>query len=155
MVVNMCGEKCSCGNYGCIECYSTITSILSVFVSGIKIGRTTELKKSPEEITYSDVLAAAGTGDTLALEVVNNAAAVFGTGLSNFISLLNPGLVVLSGPLFNHSTVFYQACIDTATKKHMHRTEKRVSFSRGGQFKDNAIALGAAALVVEHMLRAV
>jgi len=46
MIIDVNGDLCSCGNYGCIECYSSIPSIVKRFVSELKKGRITEIKRS-------------------------------------------------------------------------------------------------------------
>lgn len=152
MVIDVDGEECSCGNYGCIECYSSIHAAVKRFVSEIKKGRVTSIAKPLDQINYIDICYGAKNNDLLAMEVLENAAAIMGTGLANFINLLNPGLVILSGPLVNHSELFYNTCIEVAAKKCCLNKENTVLFSRGGVFEENVISVGSAALVVESLL---
>ncbi|NLZ54657.1 MAG: ROK family protein, partial [Thermoanaerobacteraceae bacterium] len=96
--------------------------------------------------------AAAQENDELAREVIINAATIFGAGLANYINLLSPGLVILSGPLINHSELFYQVSTKVALKKSYMAKKCNVNFSKGGYFGDDSIAAGAAAMVVEFLL---
>ncbi len=146
------GELCSCGNYGCIERYSSIVAIVQKFTVALKKGRISKVTKPIEQIDYLDICTAAETGDELAKEIINNAATIFGAGLANYINLLNPSLVILSGPLIKESELFYQICITTALKRIYSKTNNRIIFSRGGHFDENAISLGAAAMVIERYL---
>jgi predicted NBD/HSP70 family sugar kinase len=41
MVIDVDGELCSCGNYGCVECYSSIPAIVGKFARELKKGRVT------------------------------------------------------------------------------------------------------------------
>lgn len=154
MVVDVDGDLCSCGNYGCIECYSSIHSIVKKFVSEMKKGRITMVKGVLEELNYIDVCRAAESGDQLAKEVIINAGTILGIGLANYINLLNPEIVILSGPLIKHCRLFFDTCTSVALKKCYLKGESRIQFSRGGFFQDNAIAVGAAASMIEEVLSA-
>lgn len=152
MVVDADGEVCSCGNYGCIECYASAHSITRNFVAEVKKGRVTLIEKEIEDITYIDICTSVQK-DPLAREVVTRAAVVLGIGLANFINLLNPGIVILSGPLVKCSSLFYDICTETALKKCYIKKEGAVVFSRGGALGEDAIAVGSAALLLENLLR--
>lgn len=152
MTIDVDGEPCSCGNYGCIECYSSITPIVRNFVTSLKKGRSTTVSKAAGEITFKDICSAAKKNDALAKEVISDAAAIFGAGLANYANLINPNLIVLSGPLIECSKLFYDVCIETAVRKRYLQGENKIVFSRGGHFRENAIAVGAAAMVVEKSL---
>ena len=152
MVIDVDGEQCSCGNYGCIERYSSIPSIVQKYGSAVKKGRFSAVSKPLQEINYMDICDAAEQKAELAREIITDAAAIFGAGLANYMNLLNPDLIVLSGPLIKHSPLFYQVCTRIALKKYYLKEEGKVIFSRGGHFKDSAIAVGAAAMVIESYL---
>lgn len=152
MVIDVDGEECSCGNFGCIECYSSIHAATKRFISEIKKGRMTSIAKPINQINYIDICNGAKNNDPLSIEVLQGAAAIMGTGLANFINLLNPSLVILSGPLVNHSEIFYNTCIEIASRKCYLKKEDTIFFSRGGIFEENAISVGSAALVVERLL---
>ncbi len=152
MVIDVDGEACSCGNFGCIECYSSIPAITNRFIAELKKGRSSMLSQPINTINYIDICSAANGGDGLAQEILTGSAVILGTGLANFINLLNPGLVILSGPLIRHSNLFYETCIEVALRKCYKNHQDRIIFSKGGYFKDNAIAMGSAVMVLEHCL---
>lgn len=153
MVINVDGEKCICGNYGCVECYSSIKSITRNFKKRITMGESTKIQKSIDDINYIDISLAAQNGDSAAAEVIKKAAEIFGTGLSNFINLLNPELIILSGPLIMVSELFYKISVDTAKQKCYLSKHSNIFFNRGGYFKENAISAGAAAMAIENLLK--
>lgn len=156
MVVDADGELCSCGNYGCIECYSSIPAIVEKFIRELKKGRVTTAGKIPEDINdinYIRICEAAENGDDLAKETIVGSAAVFGVGLANYINLLGPRVVVLSGPLIEHSKLFFDTCTEIALKKCFSGVRSRIRFTRFGFFRDNAIAVGAAASLLEEALK--
>ena len=116
MVVDMDGEECYCGNYGCIECYSSAAGILKKYRAEVKKGRKL-LDKPLNQISFTDICQAADKDDELSKETVVNAALALGTGLANFMNLLNPDIVILSGPLIRHSTLYYETAVELALRK--------------------------------------
>lgn len=152
MIVEVNGKECRCGNFGCIEAYSSINSIIKKFESEIKNGSHMIIDKLVEQIKFKDICSAAEQGDELSKEIIVEAALFLETGLVNYINLLNPQVVVLSGPLITNSKLFYDTCVNTALKKLTLHKERKVIFNRGGYFKEDAMAVGAAAMVVERYL---
>ena len=155
MVIDVDGEPCTCGNYGCVECYSSIHAIIKKFTSEIKKGRVSSIPKPLDEIDYIDICNFAEEKDTLAREVIENAAVILGVGLANYINLINPQLVILSGPLIKHSRLFYDISTQTALRRIYSKSEHKVSFCKGGFFGDYTMAVGAAVMVMEETLKTV
>ena len=153
MVIDVDGELCSCGNHGCVECYSSIPAITDRFISAMKRGRISQVSKDIPDIKYKDILVAAQQGDPLSREVVIESALIFGVGISNYINLVNPELIILSGPLIKHSDLFYEVSAETALRRSYLGKENKMFFTRGGHYKGNAMAVGAAAMVIEKALR--
>jgi predicted NBD/HSP70 family sugar kinase len=150
MTVDVNGRECSCGNVGCIESYTSIYSITQVFteLSNKKVSYSEDI----EQFSYMDICKAAESGDSIAKKVIEDSAAIMGNGLVNLIQLLNPGIIILSGPLVKHSNLFYQISTATAYKKISKITKDKIAFNKGGYFKEDAISVGAAAMLLENLL---
>lgn len=157
MIVDMDGKECSCGNRGCVECYSTIIAIVNSFKEEMKNRGCTTIKKSINEVDYKDICQGAENGDELAKRVIEKAARIFGIGLVNYINIVNPEMIILSGPLVQHSNYFYELCIETVEKaylvKEKSNEKKNVVFNKQGYFKYDAISIGAAASFIEECLK--
>jgi len=149
MIVDIDGEQCKCGNFGCIESYSSINAIIKKFSSEVKKGRDTIINRPLRNVDYKEICDAAERNDNLSKEIIKNSALILGTGIVNYINLLDPGLVILSGPLIINSKLFYDECIKSVLEKLHSDKRKKIIFSRGGYFKENAISVGAVALVIE------
>lgn len=148
MVIDINGRECYCGNHGCVESYSSIYSILKEFkVKSIRENKT-YIQKDLDSIDYKDVFNLANEGEHIANEVVSNSAIVFGTALANYINLLNPQLVILSGPTIYSSDIFYKLSTEVAIKK-INAANANIKFSKGGYFKEFTMAVGAAAIMIE------
>lgn len=151
MIVEANGKKCSCGNLGCIEGYVSILNITDKFISGMKETNPLGLKKDLNNINYRDVCSLAERENEVAMNIIKEAALYFGIGLSNYIKLFNPELIILSGPLIQQSKLFYNIAKETAIDK-CHIKNNNIQFSSGGHFEDNSIAIGACAIVLEEIL---
>ncbi|QNU65264.1 ROK family protein [Ruminiclostridium herbifermentans] len=150
MIVDLNGRKCSCGNVGCIEAYASIYSINQVFTE--LCNKTLNYSDNIEQLSYIDICKAAESGEPIAMKVIEDSATIMGNGLANLIQLLNPGIVILSGPLLKHSELFYQISTDTAYKRINKFSKDKIFFNRGGYFKEDAISVGAAAILLESFL---
>lgn len=152
MIIRVDGERCSCGRNGCIESYSGISAIEKKFAEASSAGSENAKRRAHlGGLSYLDICAAAEAGDAAATQTIRAAAEAFGTGVANYINLLNPGLVILSGPLIRRSALFYRTAVETAITRNYLGERTKTVFSNGGRFQDTATAVGAAALVVENL----
>jgi len=148
MIVDRNGEVCSCGNSGCIEGYSSIDSIIKKINSKSKHG-----KSLISEINYRETLKSELQNNAFAIEVINQGTEILGIGLSNLVRLLNPELVILSGPLIMNFEHYYEKSIEIFHS--INPMDNRVTFSKGGKFQEEVIALGAAAMAMEVYLKSI
>ena len=140
-------QVCESGKSGDVESFSALGALIR------KINPM--LKSSADEVNetnYREVLETKLRENETVAKIIQNGAVIFGIGLSNFARLLNPDIVILSGPLMMNLEGYYQACID-AFFEHYHAAGK-IEFNKGGLFQENTIAIGSAALVMEHDLKA-
>ena len=96
------GEKCSCGNYGCLETLVSQKAILrsarqlaEANPSGILAQKFSDCQSNEMECLFS----AAQDGDEGVLKMLAEKARYFGIALANLINILNPNLIVLGGIL--------------------------------------------------------
>jgi len=152
MIVDIDGMECTCGNFGCVEAASSISAIMKRFASEVRKGRPTSITTNVDDLTIQDICEAAENGDELAKGIITDAGIYFGTGLSNYISLMNPHTVILSGPLVSYSSLFFRICTGVAMKKCFVGEESTLVFRRGCRYKDDAVVAGMAAMVIEEWL---
>ena len=152
MIIDMNGEVCSCGNKGCIEAYASIPAVVIRFRKEARAGCETVIDKLVGDVKYYDICEAATKGDPLSVALIKDAGEILGTGLANFSNLLNPDLIILSGPLVKASDLFYEISEEAFRNKTYFKNQKKVIFNRGGKFKEDSIAVGAAAMFLEYCL---
>lgn len=155
MAVNTSGKKCICGNYGCIHTYSTILVLIDEVIDHIKRGHPSLLMKrvnTPEDIQFDDICWAIEHNDPLCSFIVRDFAYHTGVGIGNIISVFQPSIIILSGPMFNRLDLFYETVQETA-KERINRIYPGydVKFSRG-KLGINAAAIGAGSMVIDDYL---
>ena len=126
--------------------YVTIKSINNNYIK--QIGKS-NLRYKNEIDLFKLICKKAEDEDRIALHVIENAAEIMAIGIINFIILLNSDLIILSGPLIMNCPVFYDKCI-SFVKQNI--TTKKIEFTKMGKYKDYAISLGAANVVIEKII---
>ncbi len=97
------GDVCVCGKRGCLETIASSNTILKRLKDGIDSKQISSLidqfKDQPDKVTPEDVIKAARLGDEFSVSILNEIGKAMGRGLSYIIQLLNPEVIVLSGPI--------------------------------------------------------
>ncbi len=144
------GRPCRCGSYGCLEAYAGASGIIERLREVAP--ESSLLQWNDQESTISALVAAARDGNLAAIQVLKDTAHYLGAGIANLINIFNPQLIVLGGwagleigeyilPELRQFVARY------ALKQPFSAT--RIELSQLGQ---NATAMGAAALILEHFL---
>jgi len=97
------GDLCICGKRGCLETVASSNTIMKLVKQGFADKQISSLisrfKDQPEMVTPEDVIISARQGDEFCISILNDIGKAMGKGLSFIIQLLNPEVIVLSGPL--------------------------------------------------------
>ena len=97
------GELCICGKRGCLETIASSNTVIRRVKQGFADNAVSSLinqfKKYPEKVTPEDVINSARQGDEFCIAILNEIGIAMGKGLSYIIQLLNPEVIVLSGPI--------------------------------------------------------
>jgi len=101
MTIDVNGPRCRCGNIGCLEMLASGTAVAREAVRRIRGGERSSLAGmvagKVENITAETVEMAARNGDSLAAEIITNAATCLGVGLVNLVNIFNPEMIVIGG----------------------------------------------------------
>ena len=127
MIISYNGEKCSYGKFGCIESYSSINAIVNKINSKAKYGKLLINEKN-----YIGTLKSELQNNDSATEIVNQGGEILGIGISNLVRLLNPQLVILSGPHIMNFEHYYEKSIEIFHS--INPMENKVIFSKVGRF---------------------
>ena len=150
------GPRCGCGKRGCLEALCSGPAIARRAQAAIQKQR--KGGKSPTALlTLADgrikavksehVLAAARTGDALALELVQETAYYMGWGIANLVNILNPDIVLLGTIAVAAGDLLLDPIRETVSKFAMTRPAEAVHIAPA-QLGDALGDLAAVALVV-------
>ena len=148
------GEKCGCGQRGCLEAYASGTAIARFAQEQIRRGRKSRIGKwvrPSRRITGEIVALAAEERDVLALEAFRRAGYFLGIGLANVINLLNPEMLILGGSVFKSSRFFWPS-MSESTRRHAWPSLYRACRIVRTRLGDRVGDLGALALVFSRNL---
>lgn len=110
------GQRCTCGNYDCLELSATLMMIIERIAAEIKDSKAfspllrllpSDWKKN--DITPSLIRQAIDEGDKICYEIIETAGRHTGIALANLLNVLNPSLVILGGSVVE----FFPIIIDT------------------------------------------
>ena len=101
MTIDVNGPRCSCGNIGCLETLASGTAVAREAIRRISQGERSSLTEivsgKLEDITAETVDVAAAGGDSLASEVISQAATYLGVGMVNLVNIFNPEMIIVGG----------------------------------------------------------
>jgi predicted NBD/HSP70 family sugar kinase len=104
MTVDENGPLCYCGNNGCLSALASCSAIIQGVASAIRKGVHSRIQEMVDnhldQINIEMILQAAVESDSLAFRVLNDASEHIGVALADVVNLLNPSVVIFSGPLF-------------------------------------------------------
>lgn len=140
-------EACNCGQYGCLEQYTSATGIVRV--------ANRKLAKSDEEtalrdihpLTAKDVFDEARKGDALAMELVDEVGEILGSNLSNIAVVVNPEVIVIGGGVSKAGAILIDTIAEHFKENAMYAVkDTRFELARLG---NDAGIYGGVAMLVE------
>lgn len=145
------GERCRCGNTGCLETLisePTIVRLAEQLAQQDKQGILATQLQQGQGSTIERILAAARAGDTATREMLESRARYLGIALSNLVNVLNPDLIVLGGIYAQGQDLLLPAIEATVRKRAFAGLGEKVRLQTAS-FGLQAGVVGAAALALE------
>jgi glucokinase len=150
------GEKCHCGNSGCLESYASARAILSKVISALESGRESILKGlfngNFYKLTAEDIYRAALDGDMLAWEMLKDAGKNLGIGIASIINVMSPEAIILAGGLTGAWDIYIQEAIREASRRSFKELFNKVKIIPS-LLGDDAGVIGSAGLVFENIIK--
>jgi len=146
------GPLCYCGNYGCLESMAGDHALVQQAQAGLNEGvqtRVADLAAAAGHLSIREVFKAAAEGDRFALNLVERAARLIGTGIANVTNILAPDIIVLGGTMTGAGDLLLDSICKTLPTKALNRVEKHVQICPGSFGRDETIA-GAVATALYH-----
>jgi N-acetylglucosamine repressor len=146
------GERCRCGNFGCLE---TVASTQAIERKAKAIARITpdsplnRLVKDPDAITIETVLQAFEADDPAILTLIDHTGCQFGIAVAHLVGGLNINQIVIAGSLARFGSRLTEAILTEVRRRSLPAlaNETRIVTSRLGK---DVVILGAASLLLSH-----
>jgi predicted NBD/HSP70 family sugar kinase len=151
------GPICYCGNYGCLESLASDYALVQQTENALKEGVKTSIPEyAPEQgkITTGAIFRAAACGDRFALNLIEKATRLLGTGIANLVNLFGPEMIIIGGTMAEAGgDALISALCSILGTKALDRMEKDVEIRTSSFGRDEAIK-GAVTLAIYHYLSA-
>lgn len=146
VVVPEGGQKCRCGNYGCLE---TVASTQAILQQVRAAAQGSDLFPAGQHIDLQAVRTAFQDGNPVVQKAVLRAARYMGLTISNLVEVLNIQKIVLAGDTTSFGGLWLDAVRETVSQNTLLRlaNETKVEF---GQLGEHSIILGASAMVANN-----
>jgi glucokinase len=103
MTIDYRGEKCNCGGIGCVETQG------SSWMLAERYGNRPELTSSAlgdrSALNFKNVFEYAGQGDTLAIEIRDNAIRAWCAAVTNLLHAFDPSVLIIGGGIMKSSDI--------------------------------------------------
>jgi len=143
VTVNPKGEKCRCGNRGCLETEVSSQKIVS---------RYKQFRESEEDLTAEEIARRALNGDEAALQTYSQVGSYLGIGLSIIINLLNPEKILLGGGVMESGECLLPAAFEEAKRRSFSSSFDCCSIAQT-QLGNKAGFIGAALWACDHLTK--
>ena len=149
MSIDRHGDRCVCGNNGCLEMYASVHAVMRYLNSQKEMGKPTTVK-NPKD--YKEILEAYHSGDALARESIMRSARYLGMGIANLIYCYNPKTIVIGDSLTEAGEEFLEQ-VKTSVKEHVLPELYEETKIELCSFEQDPALVGAGALALDRILR--
>ena len=140
------GVPCACGQRGCVEAYASGRGFARRLEAALAAGTETRLGRetggNASRVTAALVARAAMEGDAFARTLWDDAERFLGQAIANYVTLLNPDLLVLGGGVMTTVPRLAQA-LERQVRSHATVLSRDVRIARAG-LGDSSGIFGAA-----------
>ena len=152
MTLNPQGQRCGCGNYGCLETYIGSAYIVKKAIREIRKGEMSLIKKiaggNLKSVTPQTIQVAALKGDELARRIWKEAGEYLGIALSGVINLLNPEVMVFGGGVAKAGELIFKPMKAEVRRRTFKTPFEKVKFTCT-RFGEDLGVIGAALLILQ------
>lgn len=144
--INAHGERCACGNIGCLELYASIPNTISQVKTSISLGAESTIS-SVENPGWKDIVSAALQQDPLCLKAIDNLIYYVSIGLVNIINTFDPEIIYLGHEIAMAGNLITIPLNEIINKSFLSKSSKHVDIQLS-TFKEYAPCIGAPSIVL-------
>ncbi len=140
------GRLCNCGSRGCLEAYVVDRGIVQTAKEVMDESTQPSLLRSIEKMTPVAIAKCCEQGDELAIEVFRRTGEIFGLGLANVASIMDPEAIILADIPTEVSQWLIGPTKESFDKNVFHNIKDKVKLVLSELKNSERDVLGAAAL---------
>lgn len=149
------GERCHCGNQGCVEIMAAGPAIARMGTAAANAGQSALLAQTMTRkgaITPEDVGQAAGAGDVAANAIIKLSGGLIGQMLASAVNFFNPSHVFIGGGVSHIGPLFLAAIRQSVYQRSLALSTRHLEILYA-PLGDRAGVIGCAAMALHETLR--
>lgn len=146
--INVDGDKCICGNTGCLEMYASTTALFRDIKKSYTFGEDAILE---ENFSLEDIVFAMNNGDEVVNSSIDKIAKYLGVGIVNSICVYSPDLIVIGDEISILGSGFVDKVRRVVNENTIRRFAENVRIQHSSFDKDSAF-IGSAATAIDYAL---
>ena len=143
------GRQCGCGNKGCLETYVAAKGIIATAKELMEETSEPSLMREAEKLSPRVITEFCEQGDKLAIEVYRRTGEMFGLGLANYASMIDPEAFIFTGGISRAGKWLFDPAKEMFDRYVFHNTCGKTKFLISGDDKVANDVLGASVLAWE------
>lgn len=150
MTIFVKGNKCACGNFGCLEAYASANATVNRAKEKLKredVASTLQTKKL-SDITAHEIFLHAEQGDRFAQSILIESGNYLGVGIAAIANIFDPDMIIIGGGFSDAEKYLIPAAIDEAYKRSFKSVMDNIKVTRA-KLGNTAGVIGAARLAFE------
>lgn len=158
VTVEMCGPRCNCGNYGCLELYISAIALVAAALEALERGEPSLIRDlapaGAEDVDIAVIAEAARRSDPLAARLINQVIRYLGAAVVNVINLYNPEAVFLGREVVQAAGDLLLEPIRALVAERTFSVAAQQAQVLAATLGEDEPLIGAACLVLEGLFRA-
>lgn len=148
--IDIHGPKCKCGNYGCLELYSSSIAFLRR-ARNVREQSDTKLNEI-ETLTVENIVEAARKGDKCAIDLLIEESKYIAYGLVTLLNVYNPEMVIIGDELALAEEFLLDTVEEVIKERNVKDIREEVKIKTISNKETNYILVGAGVTVAEYCL---
>ncbi|NLM33921.1 MAG: ROK family protein [Clostridiales bacterium] len=140
------GPRCNCGNYGCLEAFSSGTAIARQAREALEAGLETSLSQY-DKVTSYEVYVEAQKGDKVSKDILEKSFTYLGIGIANIVVSFDPEMIVIGGGVSKMGSVMFDKVNEVVQERALKAIAEKCKIVPAGLGEDTGV-MGAVALAI-------
>lgn len=145
--IDLQGNRCPCGNTGCLELYASIPAIVQQVQASLELGMESSLS-GRDNIGWFDIVEQAAAGDPTCRKAIERLAYYLSMGLVNVVNTFDPEVVYLGYDIAQAGDLIIEPLNEMVNSHTLFRSSKQVQIQLSA-FGVNAPHMGAPSIILD------